>query len=57
MQTEDGYMLKMYRIPWGREGPATAAGAAPRPVVLLQHGLLQSADQWLLRGPGRDLGA
>ncbi|XP_034249632.1 lipase 3-like isoform X2 [Thrips palmi] len=59
--TEDGYLLTLQRIPWSRDagqaeqaGQAAQAGQA-RPVVLLQHGLLQTADQWLLRGPGQDL--
>lgn len=57
VQTEDGYILALQRIPWGREAPATPrTEVQPRPVVLFQHGILQSADQWLLRGPGRDLG-
>lgn len=42
--TEDSFVLRMFRI------PAAAAGA---PVVFLQHGLLDSADTWLM---GRAVG-
>ncbi|KAJ1529417.1 hypothetical protein ONE63_006197 [Megalurothrips usitatus] len=63
IQSEDGYSLCLFRIPWSKESPPPErqggdkgnASTASRPVVLFQHGLLQSADQWLLRGPGRDL--
>ncbi|XP_034241809.1 lipase 3-like [Thrips palmi] len=50
--TEDGYYVTIFRIPWSPKlGPANES----RPVVFLQHGVLQTADQWLFRGPGRDL--
>jgi hypothetical protein len=54
--TEDGYVLGLYRIPHGRPGsPGAAAAAAPspaapRPPVLLMHGLLCSAAEFLLQG-------
>ncbi|XP_047996958.1 lipase 3-like [Leguminivora glycinivorella] len=41
--TEDGYILKMFRIP--RDGP----------VVYLQHGLLGSADDYIVAGPDSGL--
>lgn len=56
IQTEDGYILTVHRIPWGRSGRG-GPGDKPgdKPVVFLQHGLLQASDQWLLRGPDQDL--
>ncbi|XP_068633467.1 lipase 1-like [Battus philenor] len=39
--TEDGYILKLFRIP----------GAVGIP-VLLMHGILDSSDTWLIRGNG-----
>ncbi|XP_071571688.1 lysosomal acid lipase/cholesteryl ester hydrolase [Temnothorax nylanderi] len=44
VQTEDGYLLTLYRIPGNNSSPP----------VLLQHGLLTSFADWLI--PGRDKG-
>jgi len=51
VQTEDGYILTLHRIPYGRGG----ARRADRPPVLLQHGLLCSSADWVLSGPGEAL--
>lgn len=37
--TEDGYILKVFRI--------MGASTAPKGVVLLQHGVMGLADQWI----------
>eukprot|EP00696_Hemimastix_kukwesjijk_P006012 gnl/Hemi2/17629_TR5817_c0_g1_i1.p1 gnl/Hemi2/17629_TR5817_c0_g1~~gnl/Hemi2/17629_TR5817_c0_g1_i1.p1 ORF type:complete len:411 (-),score=146.70 gnl/Hemi2/17629_TR5817_c0_g1_i1:160-1392(-) len=50
--TEDGYILSMQRIPYGISGRTSGK----RPVVLLQHGLLDSAHTWVNLGPGHALG-
>lgn len=42
-QTEDGYILGVFRIPHGRSG----GGEADRPVAFLQHGLLDSSYTWV----------
>jgi len=59
VQTEDGYLLGLHRIPrkrgeGGREGSARSAQASThpgarlgRPVVYLHHGLLMSSDVFL----------
>lgn len=48
VRTYDGYFLTIFRIP-GKKGEALeTAVAAKRPVVLLWHGLLDSADSWIL---------
>lgn len=70
VETSDGYILTLHRIP-GREASSlqrTASasnlglepqninlGARKKPVVLLQHGLLDSSAGFLLLGPGRSL--
>lgn len=48
VKTDDGYYLTLFRIPPKQQIPQ-------RPVVFLMHGLLGSADDWLLMGPGKSL--
>lgn len=43
--TDDGYVLRLFRIPPKRQGAGAAA-----PVVLLQHALMDSSAGWLLLG-------
>ena len=50
--TSDGFILGMFRIPYGRNQAPPARGEQQRPAVLLQHGLLDSSDTWILNGPG-----
>lgn len=47
----DGYILFLQRIPYGRSGPSKN-----RPVVLLQHGVLDSSATWLLNSAEQSLG-
>lgn len=49
IKTDDGYFLTMFRI-----APKEST-IQPRPVVFMMHGLLGSADDWLLMGPGKSL--
>lgn len=51
VKTEDGYYLTLFRIPPKQQTPEEK----PRKVVFLMHGLLGSADDWLLMGPGKSL--
>ena len=51
MKTEDGYILSLQRIPYGRKNPAKRKG-----VILLQHGLLDSANTWVMNLPSQSLG-
>ncbi|CAG4947991.1 unnamed protein product [Colias eurytheme] len=50
VQTDDGYILTMIRVL-----PREETTVLKRPVVFLMHGLLGSADDWLLMGPGKSL--
>ncbi|XP_055527843.1 lipase 3-like [Wyeomyia smithii] len=50
--TEDGYVLKLYRI-WSGNRPTPVNSS--REVILLQHGILHSSADWLVLGPGRSL--
>lgn len=54
VETSDGYMLELYRIPRGRN--ESAESASERPAVLLWHGVLDSSATWVINGPGKSLG-
>merc|ERR1712002_78930 len=49
--TEDGYILSMHRIPYGKDGNT---GMKRRP-LLLQHGLLCSSEDWVISPEGKAL--
>ncbi len=50
--TNDGYILGVFRIPYGRNSSSSLPG---RP-VLLQHGLLDAATTWVMNFPDQSLG-
>ncbi|KAM5236460.1 lipase member J [Ctenodactylus gundi] len=52
--TEDGYILGLYRIPYGKTNHNN--NPAQRLVVYLQHGLLTSASNWISNLPNSSLG-
>ncbi|XP_011498382.1 PREDICTED: lipase 3-like [Ceratosolen solmsi marchali] len=51
ISTEDGYILKLHRMPGSPKSPV----GPKKPVVLFIHGLLAASDIWVLRGPDEDL--
>ncbi|XP_044518890.1 lipase member J isoform X2 [Gracilinanus agilis] len=53
VMTEDGYILGIYRIPYGKNH---TNNSDPKPVVFLQHGLLTSASSWISNLPNNSLG-
>jgi hypothetical protein len=51
IQTDDGYLLTLHRIPHGRK----SAYNTSRIPVFLQHGLLGSSASWVINGPNKSL--
>jgi pimeloyl-ACP methyl ester carboxylesterase len=45
--TEDGYILKLYRISGGKNQPKMMEQDPSKKVVLLQHGIFDSSDSWI----------
>jgi hypothetical protein len=52
VQTEEGYILELHRIPHGR----LEATVTPRPAVLIHHAFLCSSFDWVVLGPDKSLG-
>jgi lysosomal acid lipase/cholesteryl ester hydrolase len=55
VQTEDGFILGLQRIPHGHDNNLLTL-KKQKPPVLLQHGLLVGGDNWFLNPPGQSLG-
>ncbi|KAK3097925.1 hypothetical protein FSP39_014569 [Pinctada imbricata] len=53
VQTADGYILNMQRIPYGLRSPPSNT---TKPVVVLQHGLLAGSDCYLMNLPKSSIG-
>lgn len=49
VQTDDGYILKVHRIPRGKKKDPNNL------VVFLMHGFVESSDSWVLQGPDNAL--
>lgn len=57
VQTTDGYILGLHRIPNGRNSTSTQQQNAGKDIVFLQHGLLCSSSNWVSNySPSQNLG-
>mmetsp|Transcript_107843 Transcript_107843/g.348102 ORF Transcript_107843/g.348102 Transcript_107843/m.348102 type:complete len:484 (+) Transcript_107843:23-1474(+) len=54
VETQDGYTLGLFRIPYGRKGPGDKR--CRRPPVLLQHGIFDTSIAWVANDPHQSLG-
>ena len=54
VETPDGYILEMHRIPYGKRG--NASSTKDRPTVYLQHCFLCSSSDWIMNTPDNALG-
>lgn len=52
--TEDGYILNMHRIPFGKNSPMEEG--VRKPAIYLQHGLLCSSADWVMWTEEKSLG-
>ena len=52
--TEDGYILNMHRIPFGKQSPLE--DGVKKPAIYLQHGLLCSSADWVMWTEEKSLG-
>ncbi|XP_068748610.1 gastric triacylglycerol lipase-like [Montipora capricornis] len=53
VQTEDGYLIYIQRIPAGRKQVKQDFRSGPKPVVFLQHGLLCASSNWVANLPNQ----
>ncbi|KAB7506572.1 Gastric triacylglycerol lipase [Armadillidium nasatum] len=53
VETEDGFILELHRIPHGKSNKNEYE---KRPVVFLQHCLLCSSADWIINSPDKSLG-
>jgi pimeloyl-ACP methyl ester carboxylesterase len=53
VETWDGFILRLYRIPYGVKN---ATGAGKRPVVVLHHGVTLASNCFVVLDPGSSLG-
>jgi hypothetical protein len=51
--TDDGYILTMHRIPYGKDGVQSNKS---RPVILMMHGLEESSSCWVINLPEQSAG-
>nr|AIY34738.1 lipase 9 [Lygus lineolaris] len=52
VQTEDGYILTVFRIPYGINGSSSSS----RPPILVQHGIFATSASWVVSEPSKGLG-
>jgi hypothetical protein len=56
VETEDGFVLRLYRIPHGKANATAAHPHKPKPVVLILHGITLASSSFVVMDPGSSLG-
>jgi gastric triacylglycerol lipase len=51
VETEDGFLLTYFRIPYGKKSPPVPG----KPPVILQHGILMSSSAWFFQDEDKTL--
>uniref|UniRef100_A0A1I7TAR0 Abhydro_lipase domain-containing protein n=1 Tax=Caenorhabditis tropicalis TaxID=1561998 RepID=A0A1I7TAR0_9PELO len=54
VETDDGYILELHRIPHGKNNVTWPNGK--QPVVFMQHGLLCASTDWTMNLPEQSAG-
>lgn len=53
VETDDGYLIKLYRIPFS---PKSSKTNETRPVVFLMHAFMESSNSFIVLGPKHSIG-
>ncbi|KAI8473215.1 MAG: Alpha/Beta hydrolase protein [Monoraphidium minutum] len=56
VETPDGFILRLYRIPYGAKNATRADPSKPKPAVLLHHGVTLASSSFVVLDPDSSMG-